>query len=109
MTAGNPRHFLDLTDFSGDDLRGLLDRSAAIKSRNCEPEVLWPPRVVVVQEGDVTRFGQADADVVHDPKHLGIPGQTDHVNPVVGRQSLNLTSPVVNNDDDEVLKGLRQN
>ncbi len=38
MTAQNPRHFLDLTDFSGADLRGLLDRSAAIKSRRRKGE-----------------------------------------------------------------------
>ena len=38
MTAHNPRHFLDLTDFSGTDLRALLDRSAAIKSRRRKGE-----------------------------------------------------------------------
>ncbi|MGA0598499.1 ornithine carbamoyltransferase [Enterovirga sp. CN4-39] len=36
--AGHPRHFLDLTDFSGNDLRALLDRSAAIKSRRRKGE-----------------------------------------------------------------------
>ena len=38
MTAHSPRHFLDLTDFSGTDLRALLDRSAAIKSRRRKGE-----------------------------------------------------------------------
>ena len=32
MSADAPRHFLDLTDFSGAELRRLLDRSAALKS-----------------------------------------------------------------------------
>ncbi|MDB5557196.1 MAG: ornithine carbamoyltransferase [Enterovirga sp.] len=38
MTAANPRHFLDLTDFSGGELRDLLDRSAALKSRRRKGE-----------------------------------------------------------------------
>jgi ornithine carbamoyltransferase len=38
MTPSQPRHFLDLTDFSGDDLRGLLERSAAMKTRRRKGE-----------------------------------------------------------------------
>ena len=38
MTASTPRHFLDLADFSGSDLRGLLERSAVMKSRRRKGE-----------------------------------------------------------------------
>jgi ornithine carbamoyltransferase len=38
MSSPGPRHFLDLSDFSGSDLRGLLDRSAALKSRRRKGE-----------------------------------------------------------------------
>ncbi len=34
----SPRHFLDLTDFSPEELRGLLDASAAIKARRRKGE-----------------------------------------------------------------------
>jgi ornithine carbamoyltransferase len=39
MSAGGVRHFLDLTDFSGEELRRVLDASAAIKAarRKGEP------------------------------------------------------------------------
>jgi ornithine carbamoyltransferase len=39
MSSAPPRHFLDLTDFTGEDLRGLLDRSAALKSRRRKGEL----------------------------------------------------------------------
>jgi ornithine carbamoyltransferase len=38
MTEHLPRHFLDLADFSGADLRHLLERSAALKSRRRKGE-----------------------------------------------------------------------
>jgi len=33
MSGNDVRHFLDLADFSGEDLRRVLDGAAAIKSR----------------------------------------------------------------------------
>lgn len=41
MTGGAPRHFLDLTDFTGGELRRVLDASALLKSRRRKGEV--PP------------------------------------------------------------------
>ena len=39
MSAGGVRHFLDLTDFSGEELRRVLDASAAIKSARRKGEL----------------------------------------------------------------------
>ena len=33
MSVADPRHFLDLTDFSGKELRRVLDLAAAIKAK----------------------------------------------------------------------------
>src|ERR1700710_1652345 len=38
LNGAGPRHFLDLTDFSGADLRRVLDASAAIKARRRKGE-----------------------------------------------------------------------
>ena len=40
--ADGPRHFLDLTDFSGDELRRLLDSSAALKAGRRSPDRARP-------------------------------------------------------------------
>ena len=39
MTAPAPRHFLDLCDFSGAELRRVLDASTALKSRRRKGEI----------------------------------------------------------------------
>jgi ornithine carbamoyltransferase len=39
MSAGGVRHFLDLTDFSGEELRRVLDASAAIKAARRKGEL----------------------------------------------------------------------
>jgi len=41
MSTGSPRHFLDLADHSGAELRGILDLSAALKAQRRKGE---PPR-----------------------------------------------------------------
>ena len=50
MTAGGPRHYLTVSDLSGDELHGLLERAAEIKRllRAGERPALFPGRVLAM-------------------------------------------------------------